>query len=87
VHGSEEEDVSVLVVVVVAGTEDDVVVVRIEDVVVLVASQGVVGEAVTQLHREPTASATLRASLRPQAPMTQLTAETWMAEEEEQRQS
>jgi hypothetical protein len=79
VHGSEEElEVAVFVVVVVAGTED---------VLEPVESQAVVGDAVTQLQREPTASATFSASFRPQAPMTQLTADTWMAEEEKQRQS
>lgn len=50
------------------------------------SSQGVVGLAVTQLQRAPTALGTPRAPPSPQAPNTQLMAEPWMASYLEQWQ-
>jgi hypothetical protein len=50
------------------------------------SSQGMVGLAVTQLQRAPTAPGTPRAPPSPQAPNTQLMAEPWMASYLEQWQ-
>lgn len=50
------------------------------------SSQGVVGLAVTQLQRAPTAPGTSRAPPSPQAPSTQLMAEPWIASYMEQWQ-